>query len=141
MAKDTREYSVRMLEAARKNSHEQPDPNPVFMPVGRIRPETFNQALERIMSHSAAMGMTLEEAYNNIRGDFDDIDFDDDVEVDDFGDDEFEQSSFATYVEIPDRANPVAVEAVPTAPEPTQQPSPDPASPPGDETSRDSEKA
>lgn len=126
-----KEYSIRMLEAARKNSHEQPDLNPVFMPVGRIRPETFNQALERIMSHSAAMGMTLEEAYNSIRGDFDDGDFDDEYEADDFGDDEFEQSQFATYITPTPNATqrseaPASVGTEPVAkePEPTSQPEP-----------------
>lgn len=139
MAKDTREYSVRMLENARKNSCERPDLHPVFMPVGRVKPETFNDALNRILSTSASQGMSLEQAYNSIRGDFDDTDFDDEFEADDFYDDEFEQSSLATYIE--DKV-PAAVEAVPDkAPEPIQQPSPDQASPTGDETSRDSEKA
>lgn len=141
MAKDTREYSVRMLENARKNSHERPDPNPVFMPVGRIKPETFNQALERIMSHSAAMGMTLQEAYDSVRGEFD---FDDDPEVDDYvgenyDDDEFEQSQFSSY-ETPNATQrdevPASVGTQPVAkePEPTPQPEPTP-----EDNTRDSE--
>lgn len=141
MAKDTREYSIRMLENARKNSHERPDPNPVFMPVGRIKPETFNQALERIMSHSAAMGMSLQEAYDSVRGEFD---FDDDPDVDDYegenyDDDEFEQSQFASYEthnatqrnEVPAS---VVTEPVAKEPEPTPQPEPTP-----ENNTRDSE--
>lgn len=98
------EYSLRQLAKARELSAEQVDPNPVFMPVGRIRPETFNQALERIMSASIGSGMTFQEAFDQLRpsydydGDFSES-FDDDV------DDEFELSEYSEYevdnVELP----------------------------------------
>lgn len=98
------EYSLRQLAKARELSAEQVDPNPVFMPVGRIRPETFNQALERIMSASISSGMTFQEAFDQLRpsydydGDFSES-FDDDV------DDEFELSEYSEYefdnVELP----------------------------------------
>lgn len=97
MAKDTREFSVRMLEAARKNSTESLDVSPVFMPVGRIKPETFNDALNRILATSASQGMSLQEAYESIQGDFDG-DGEDFEDFEDFdSEDEFEQSSLASY--------------------------------------------
>ena len=97
MAKQfNQEYSIRQLAKARELSAESVDPNPIFMPVGRVRPETFNQALERIMSASISSGMTFQEAFDQLRPSYDyDGDFSESFDVDD--DDEFEQSEFAEY--------------------------------------------
>lgn len=91
-------YSEKMLKLARDNRYDRVDPKPIFMPVGRIKPETFNEAMNRILMTSAGQGMTLQEAYESIRGDYDIDDFDDDYS--DYDDsDEFEQSSLASYIE------------------------------------------
>lgn len=91
-------YSERMLKFARANRYDRVDKTPIFMPVGRIKPETFNEAMNRILMTSAGQGMTLQEAYDSIRGDYDVDDYSDDY--DDYDDyDEFEQSSLAQYIE------------------------------------------
>lgn len=139
MAKDTREFSVRMLEVARKNSTESLDVSPVFMPVGRIKPETFNDALNRILATSAAQGMTLQEAYESIQGDFDGEGDDFDDEFGDDIDDEFEQSSLATY-ELEPNATQAEGASVGRL-EPESKPEPESVAEKSDETARDSEQA
>lgn len=127
-----KEYSVRMLTEARKNAVERPDTRPVFMPIGRIKPETFNDALNRILATSASQGMSLQEAYESIQGDFDDDDnFDD---FDDFDDDEFEQSEFAEYD--------ASSAELPPAEVPEKEPAKQEEAPKSEtETARDSEQA
>lgn len=138
MAKDTREYSVRMLEKARANSTESLDISPVFMPVGRIKPETFNDALNRILATSASQGMSLQEAYESIQGDFDGDD--DDFEgFDDEPDDEFEQSGLASYELEPNATQ--AEGASVGRNEPAKEPEPVQSKEPESETARDSEQA
>lgn len=90
------EYSLKQLKRARELSAERTDTQPIFMPVGRIRPETFNQALERIMMTSIGTGMTFQEAFDQLRPSYDyDGDFSEDFEYAD--DDEFELSAYAEY--------------------------------------------
>lgn len=90
------EYSLKQLKKARELSTERVDTQPVFMPVGRIRPETFNQALERIMMTSIGTGMTFQEAFDQLRPSYDyDGDFSEEFETND--DDEFELSSYSQY--------------------------------------------
>lgn len=133
-----KEYTVRMLAESRKNAVERLDTSPVFMPVGRIKPETFNDALNRILATSAAQGMTLQEAYESIQGDFDGDDggfdgFDDDM------DDEFEQSSLASYELEPNATQGEAASVGRLEPE--SKPEPEPVAEKSDESARDSEQA
>lgn len=133
-----KEYTVRMLAEARKNAVERPDTQPVFMPVGRIKPETFNDALNRILATSAAQGMTLQEAYESIQGDFD-VDGDDIFDGFDDDDDEFEQSALASYELEPNATQGEAASV--GRPEPESKPEPEPEAGKSDETARDSEQA
>lgn len=134
-----KEYSIKRLSEAKKISKEKVNTKPLFMPVGYTRPETLNQVLERILSHSAARGQSLQEAYDMLSGEFDG-DFDDDSTQDvyfpvmDDDDDGFEQSAFASY-DIPTPAPEVSAEAEKS----TAQVSPDSTSPSGDVTSGNDE--
>ena len=116
MAKQlNQEYSIRQLAKARELSAESVNPQPVFMPVGRIRPETFNQALERIMTASIGTGMTFQEAFDQLRPSYDyDGDFSESFEYDVA--DEFEQSEFAEYEREPAEPALSASAPAPTAP-------------------------
>lgn len=134
-----KEYSIKRLSEAKKISKEKVNTKPLFMPVGYTRPETLNQVLERILSHSAARGQSLQEAYDMLSGEFDG-DFDDDSTQDvyfpvmDDDDDGFEQSAFASY-DIPTPAPEASAEAEKS----TAQVSPDSTSPSGDVTSGNDE--
>lgn len=95
MAKNnlTLEYTLRQL--GKRESFERVDTKPLFLPVGRIRPETYNQAIERILATSLGRGESLESAYDHLRGDYDgDVEDFDDPE---FEEEDFEQSDFANY--------------------------------------------
>lgn len=106
------EYSIKQLQRAKEVSAERVDPRPVFMPVGRIRPETFNQALERIMMTSIGTGMTFQEAFDQLRPMYDyDGDFDEDITMD--ADDEFELSGYAEYEPEGDSSHPLSSNYVP----------------------------
>lgn len=130
-----KEFSLKALEKAKKQSFEKVDTQPIFMPVGYTRPETLNQALERILAHSAAQGLSLQEAYNMLTGEFDEEgneslpNFDGAFPLMQEDDDGFEQSPFAEYDPLP--APPPPVEAPAKQDEQSQQAAPDPTPSPG----------
>ena len=121
-----KEYSLRQIQRGRELSQEHLDTTPLFIPVGYTQPETLNDCLNRILSHSAGQGMSLQQAYDMITGEYDD-DEPDEFDEREFGqlmdddDDGFEQSPRAQYADIPalDASAPSA--PVPTAPSVAQQ--------------------
>ena len=118
------EYSQKMLKKSREIATEKVDTTPIFLPVGYTQPETLNDCLNRILAHSAGQGISLQQAYDMLTGEFDG---DDDFDADDFGelmddDDEFEQSSYAEYeTPAPPKPTPTASAPAPTAPSVTPQ--------------------
>ena len=122
-----KEYSLRQISKGRELSQEHLDTTPLFIPVGYTQPETLNDCLNRILSHSAGQGMTLQQAYDMITGEYDD-DEPDDFDEREFGtlmdddDDGFEQSPRAQYADIPALDTPAPSAPVPTAPSVAQQP-------------------
>lgn len=112
------EYSQKMLKNSKEIATEKVDTTPIFLPVGYTQPETLNDCLNRILSHSAGQGISLQQAYDMLTGEFDGED--DDFDDEEFGtlmddDDEFEQSPYAEY-ETPARPKPTSTAS---APEPT----------------------
>lgn len=98
-----KEFSLKMVDKSRDIAVEKLDTTPLFIPVGYTRPETLNDALSRILSTSAGQGLTLEQAFDTLRGDFDgevDDNFDGAFPLMDDDDDGFEQSPFATYEQL-----------------------------------------
>lgn len=91
------EYSIRQLEKA-KGDFEKLDTTPLFIPVGNQRPETFNEAIGRILYHSGALTRDAYDKLNGINYDPDTGEVFDDEYDDDEGD--FEQSPFASYADI-----------------------------------------
>lgn len=123
-----KEFSLQMIDKSRDIAVEKLDITPLFIPVGYTRPETLNDALSRILSTSAGQGLTLDQAFNTLRGEFDDLpddSFDDAFPLMDDDDDGFEQSPFATYeqLEVVDQPKPApsASAPVPTEPSVAQQ--------------------
>lgn len=94
------EYSLRQIERGRELRAEHNDNTPLFVPVGCEQPETYNQAIARILHHS---GVIDDSAYEKLRGNVFDIERDDDESFDDddfdlmADSDEFKQSEYADY--------------------------------------------
>ncbi|AXH74622.1 MAG: hypothetical protein [Microviridae sp.] len=111
------EYSLKMQRESVKIAKEHNDNTPLVIPSDCTQPETYNEAIARILRHS---GVIDDGAYEKLRGvsydgDFNDESEDFDGDFDD--DDDFEQSSFASYLDEDFRKS-VA---------PTETPPPDPA--------------
>lgn len=94
------EYSLKQQKASQKIAFEHNDNTPLVIPADCRQPETYNEAIARILRHS---GVIDDGAYEKLRGFSYDGDFDDgDEDFDGFDDDdEFEQSSFARYDDLP----------------------------------------
>lgn len=112
------EYSQKMLKRSKEIAFEKVDTTPIFLPVGYTQPETLNDCLNRILAHSAGQGISLQQAYDMLTGEFDSDD--DEFDGEEFGelmddDDEFEQSSYADY-DTPAQPKPTQPAS---APEPT----------------------
>lgn len=90
------EYSIKQLKKAKDCSFEHNDNTPLVVPADCTQPETYNEAIARILHHS---GVIDDGAYQKLRGFDYDGDFSDDEDFagDWDDDDEFEQSSFAEY--------------------------------------------
>lgn len=111
------EYSQKMLKKSKEIATETVDTTPIFLPVGYTQPETLNDCLNRILAHSVGQGISLQQAYDMLTGEFDGDD--DDFDDEEFGtlmddDDEFEQSSYAEYESVQPKPMSTA-----SAPEPT----------------------
>lgn len=90
------EYSLKMIKEAKKIAYEHLDNTPLVVPADCHAPETYNEAIARILKHS---GVIDDGAYQKLRGIHFDGDFNDDSEDFDWDDDsdEFEQSPLAYY--------------------------------------------
>lgn len=93
------EYSLKQIKASQKIAMEHNDNTPLVVPADCTQPETYNEAIARILRHS---GVIDDGAYEKLRGFNYDGDFEDGAEdfddFDDYEDDDgFEQSSFAEY--------------------------------------------
>lgn len=132
------EYSLKMINKSREISQEHNDNTPLVVPVDCHQPETYNEAIARILRHS---GVIDDGAYDKLRGVTYDVD--DDGEDFDSGfddDDEFEQSDFAHYEDVEFDGYIARAEAVPEkAQEPSQPSSPDLTSETGDVTDSNKE--
>lgn len=93
------EYSLKKIKDGLKIAIESLDRTPLVVPEGNIQPETYNEAISKILYHS---GIIDKDSYNRLRGVSYDGDFDDsneDFEGDDWdSDDEFEMSEYSEYV-------------------------------------------
>ena len=96
-----KEYSLKQLEKAKKLSYEKLDNTPLIIPVDMRQPETYNEAIARILHHS---GVISSDDYAKLRGNVFDFDGDDEDWSDDDFDDEVENFSMplSSYEEYND---------------------------------------
>lgn len=97
--KNNYEFSLKRIESGQQFLKEKLDYTPMAIPVGNKLPETYNDAINRILYTS---GVIDKDAYDRIRGIDYDGDFNDESDYDGFDtfddfDDHWKQSSFAKY--------------------------------------------
>lgn len=94
------EYSVRKQQEAQNYLYDKATSIPLVVPAGQKTPQTQTEAIQRILLSSGAITREQFEAalgilYDGDYGDEDEIDIPFSV------DEDFEQSRFASYVEVP----------------------------------------
>lgn len=99
-ASPKKEYSVERQQEAQEYLYDKATSTPLVIPVGQKVPETQNEAIQRILLASGAITREQFEAALGVSydGDYGD---EDEIDVPFSVDEDFEQSRFASYIEVP----------------------------------------